>query len=663
MTHRSSTFAIFLLLAAAIAVPALLPAPHLASSDRIDAATLAAWESEFRVRELTGIALDLPDDSASEGFSVRLPLDGVEHRVHLERHSVRSPEFRFFVQDDAGELVEAPAPEVRTYRGVVEGWPDARVRATRTAHGLRALVSIDAETCWYVRPTDRGTVHPAADHVVYRGSDQLLPEDWCSTLATSPEEDLANGSAPPTDASGGPTLYLTEIACDADYEFFVSKDEDVVDTTAHVEGSINDLIVFFERDLQITYQITAVVVRTTNPDPYSLSGDAGDMLREFRDHWNANHQDIQMDVAQLYTGRGMDARGIAWLNAICTNLRYSVVRGNDPAVDFVAGHELGHNWGAPHCTGNDCFIMCSGGPCAGGRAFGPGSTAIIFGYRNSIQGCLDFLEDPIAPPFVETFPQGSLDPARWFFSRGAAVTQAASNEPSAPFALDLIGPRDLEGFDEAQTRALFLEGVTESPFVSYYVQATGLDGGERILVDYLGSPNDWYPLETIFPSQTTSSFFRLHYHALPPNAAYGRFRLRFRTDFDDANDRLFVDNISVALTETSVDLVPFVSAVRAGQTFRFDAHVTNETDQATSATAWVDFFRPDGSPLFAGNPKFGPKTVGLSPGQTKSKTQIRVRVTASTPPGLGYRAVAYTGVFPDEIHHADEFFFQVTEPQ
>lgn len=638
------------------------PSVHAAETD-IDAAVAAAWRGEFGVTALEAVALALPPEAGkADAWSFDVPLGDAEYRLTLERHSIRSASFRFFVQDEFGDPVETEAPEVRTYRGTVEGRPDARVRATWTDHGIRAVIVFDRDDVWYVRPIDRGTIDEAFDHVVYRAADQVLPENWCGTRQAQPEADLQRSTGSAVAESGGPTMFLTEIALDADHDFYQIMGEDVIATTAHVEGSINDLIVFFERDLQITYEVTAVVVRTTSPDPYNTSGDSGQMLSEFRNHWNNNHQGIRKDVAQLYTGRNMDARGIAWLSAVCGSNRYSVVRGDDSAVDFVAGHELGHNWGAPHCTGDDCFIMCSGGPCPGGRAFGPGSQSVIFAFRNTIQGCLGVAGDPLAVPFVETFPQSTLDPAKWFFSRGASVTTAASNEPTAPFSLGLTGTGSIEGFDEAQTRALALDGASEDVFVSYRVQADGLDEGDRILVDYMAAPNDWAPLPTIFPNSTTSNHFSLHYHILPPNATHDRFRLRFRSVFDDADDRLYVDNVCVALSDASVDLVQYVGAVRAGQTFRFDAHVTNETSASNLVTAWVDFVKPDGSPLFASNPKLGPKTVNLNPDQTKSRLNIRVRVPLGTPPNTGYRAIACTGVFPDEIHHVDSLVFQVTEP-
>ena len=82
-------------------------------------------------------------------------------------------------------------------------------------------------------------------------------------------------------------------------------------------------------------------------------------------------------------------------------------------------------------------------------------------------------------------------------------------------------------------------------------------------------------------------------------------------------------------------------------------------DESWSGQAWIDVFRPDGTALTS-NPRFGPKSFGMSPGQVRQKFDIRLRIPAGTTPEPGYRVVASVGTFPSTVIHTTEFTFEVT---
>ena len=62
------------------------------------------------------------------------------------------------------------------------------------------------------------------------------------------------------------------------------------------------------------------------------------------------------------------ARATGWV----ATLEENTLRGGFGSAVAVTGHELGHNWGAPHCSSSACYLMCGGchqvGHVAGHRA-------------------------------------------------------------------------------------------------------------------------------------------------------------------------------------------------------------------------------------------------------------------------------------------------------
>ena len=78
------------------------------------------------------------------------------------------------------------------------------------------------------------------------------------------------------------------------------------DAAAAVGEIVNCMIPIYQvADLEITYEITAIVVRTTDDDPYT-STVASRRLTEFDDTWE-NEERIPRDVAHLFTGEPLDS--------------------------------------------------------------------------------------------------------------------------------------------------------------------------------------------------------------------------------------------------------------------------------------------------------------------------------------------------------------------
>ena len=339
---------------------------------------------------------------AGRGEPLRLTviLDGESAELVLQPISVRAAAFRVTIAAEGGRIVEQPAPEATTWRGIVEGRPRVIVAASIIDGGIRARI-VEDERQWFIQP-----VRGEGLHVVYRARDIDVAAWRCGTIDEPILHEAARGDTAAANAgaavSGGACIDAAQIAFDADVEFFLSRGGSISNTVADIESIVNAANVIYERDVGIRHVITEIIVRTSEPDPYA-STDAFALLGEFRGEWNTNFSagsanPIPRDLAHLMTGKVLDnsVGGVASVGVVCsTNDAYAVSRSsftsNFGVRVALTSHEMGHNWGASHCDADgDCAIMCSRlGGCSGViDRFGSRTIANISSFRDS-RGCLD----------------------------------------------------------------------------------------------------------------------------------------------------------------------------------------------------------------------------------------------------------------------------------
>ena len=66
---------------------------------------------------------------------------------------------------------------------------------------------------------------------------------------------------------GSRALELTEVAFDADWEFYQSNLNHIDWTVTDIEDVLNNVEVIYQRDVEICYNITHIIVRTDSNDP------------------------------------------------------------------------------------------------------------------------------------------------------------------------------------------------------------------------------------------------------------------------------------------------------------------------------------------------------------------------------------------------------------
>ncbi len=287
-----------------------------------------------------------------EAITAEVPIAGQLCTLVLHPHSVRAANYRVLVQSADGSYVEAEPGPVRTLRGRVEGIQNSAVAGTLQDDGLHAMIFLPNGEQYRVEPLAAKIADAAPqNYVAYPNDGLIAPEKRCF-LADLGHPESAPGSFHMRHAQGGGCgtgLCHAELAIDADFEFF-----QLWGSVPAVEDRINDLInalnIQYENDVQITHLITAIIIRTFEPDPYDAT-DPLELLNQFRDEWLENQGDIPRDLALLFTGTNLSA---AWIGSVCTDFGFAVTAS---ASDLplacgtdLAAHALGHLWGAVHCN-------------------------------------------------------------------------------------------------------------------------------------------------------------------------------------------------------------------------------------------------------------------------------------------------------------------------
>lgn len=348
-----------------------------------------------------------PLPGSSGEYAVPIMIGDAPRTMALQPHDLRTPDFQLLVQDANGTRAVA-TPPCTTYRGTLLEEPDTKVAASIVDGSVSAIVYRpgrvpgDRGDNWIVQPVRE--VDPAAGpslHLVFLATDTVPLPYHCG-----------NGFAPPPRPQEPPigfdTTYLCDVAIEADVEFYQLNGSNVTATQNDVTAVMNQVEFIYDRDCDIQYNITTILVTTTS---VYTSNDPGTLLTQFGNRWNTVHAGIPRDLAHLFTGRSLTGSviGIAQLASVCNigvayGLSESRFSPNFNARVGLTCHEMGHGWSAQHCDGaNPCYIMCAGlGGCSGNvTLFGPTEIGQIVPFAQS-RPCLSVV--PLTPVIATANP-------------------------------------------------------------------------------------------------------------------------------------------------------------------------------------------------------------------------------------------------------------------
>lgn len=398
------------LLSCAVLLVGMALTPPIARAERrVDLAELSdRANATLSLVDSVVFPIEVGNNAAAVGpMRISVPIDGVLYMLDLVPQTVRAESYELRVQlADGSYITVEPGPE-RTLRGSVVGLDDSAVAATVGDDGLTGTILLIDGSKYWIEPIGSRVVGAAAnDHVIYRNDDAIHPGGGCELFHPPVGAQQAVDAESDGGIAGTGLLQIAELAVDADVEFFEDFDS-VSAVEDRINAVINTMNVQYERDVQIRHVITTIIVRTAEPDPYNDTCVGGErnrgacssdedcpdgtcesvpdiILSQLRSHWRFEQQGVPRDVVQLFTGKNLSGStiGVAWLGTPCTSTvcgswGYSVVESNCFGCSSFAtktdlsAHELGHNWGANHCGGDDsippcdpdppgCFGACSG---------------------------------------------------------------------------------------------------------------------------------------------------------------------------------------------------------------------------------------------------------------------------------------------------------------
>lgn len=537
-----------------------------------------AVTSQLHVTSYAVVPLTLPT-SPDPAVSILVNLDGVPYALELARTSLRSPAFQVVTQDQSGALVGVEPPAPRTYRGtaIAFGQTDGdgtSVVASLLEHGLVARITIPGVD-YAIQPLSDVLADAPADlHVVYR-VDAVEPLEF--ECGTHDEHVVSHTNGSTTNAFGGGSAFgaqaatttkVAELAFDCDYEFFVANGSSVPATVADVETVMNAVDATYRGEVDISYELTTIVIRTSSADPYT-SSDSSTLLQQFRNYWNAQFAAIPRDTAHLMTGRAVDGNviGLAYVGVVCNGsygygLSESRFTSNAVYRASLTAHELGHNWNANHCNGqSDCAIMCSSiGGCNGLTTFAVQDETSINGWKNAI-GCLDTQPSAIVGALADDFPGATLDAMKWSWIHGALANSGGVNPPSGATALNLdAAGAGIADDDEIRSAPIDLSGAS-NVLLQLESQHRGVESGETLIAEGLTSTGHWTTLLTVTSDGSDQTTFAAQSAALPSSMLHSAFRLRLRVECNETNDEWYVDDVLVSADQappaiTSIALTP-----------------------------------------------------------------------------------------------------------
>ncbi|MCW5754769.1 MAG: hypothetical protein KIT24_08710 [Phycisphaeraceae bacterium] len=493
------------------------------------------------------VDFDLPG-SPAEPFTVPVTLGDRAVTLTMAPWSLRSSNFRVLVDDGSGELREFPAPAPRTVRGQAAEVVGSSVAGSLLEDGLKIKIVLPTKNgaeVWGIQPLSQVVDgQPLTRHVVYRAEDTVAPMEYhCGVTEHVP--DPGDVMTPRVDI-----FKECEIAIDADFQLYQLNGNSEANTIADVENVMAGVTNTYQLDVDITYRITLLIVRTSSASNPYTTNNASSLLQQFQNWWNANQASQQRDVAHLFTGRTISGStiGIAYLGVICNRpsaygLSQTRFSGSYVLRVTLTAHELGHNWNAGHCDStSNCKIMCSainactsvGNP----PRFGPTAINQIVAHRNTRNCLTDVVVGLIDLPFSDTFPSGTFNSIHWPVVGGATITQGIN--PPSP---NLVAQFDNMDFLESGEIRL---GNAGGPVrVSFFASRIGVPQGKSFIVEFTDAQNNWIEVGRLTSDGETDLNYIQHTFFLPSNVLFDGSRARMRTDNGSGTAFWLIDNFLV----------------------------------------------------------------------------------------------------------------------
>lgn len=478
-------------------------------------------------------------------FMMQLAYEGQLYTLDMQPHSVRADHYQLIVQTADGTYAPHQPGPVNTFRGTVLEIPGSVVTGGIDADGFSAVIHRPEQEKLWIEPVVRHDRNaPGNLHLIYsdRDGEGMFGDCGTDESQARPLEDF--GGASSRGAACGTGLCFAEMACDADVEFF-----NLWGSVTAVENRINSIIATmneeYENDVQITHVITAIIVRTAEPDPYS-STNSSTLVAQVRNEWENNLDDIPRDITHMFTHKDISGSTIGQaynIGVTCSDQAYSYASSNFGGATLnrlieLSAHENGHVWNGIHC---DCSGFTMHTPLNSNPLH-----QFTIGNINRITALRDFItclgsSGGLDVPFEDNFNSTVIDNVKWTANVGASVDGVGSNEPSGNLSLRINGTDTLT----SNTIDLSAPGTY---LLTYWWQRTGggnsPEAGEDLKIEYLNNSAQWIELNSHPGDGSDSDPYQLASVQIPADGKHTFFRMRIRgTSPNAGSDDFFVDDL------------------------------------------------------------------------------------------------------------------------
>ncbi len=315
---------------------------------------------EYQVFRIDAASLNAYAKAENGARPFRLQL-GDRHDWNLEifARDIRAANYSILVATEAG-VTEMRAGENNTFRGQLLQAGGGMVSLTLDVDFIYGYITegdeeFFIEPLWYFIPDaskDLFLVYPAS---------KVIPVEGKTCGVTEMEEHKPHIDPEDMPEVGNCLRLQLAIANDWAMRQKYGSNAAVIN---HNVGVMNNVQNNYDNEFadEIDFFIVQHYISSCSTcDPWTSSTNPNTLLNSFT-NWGPGGFSAVHDLGQLWTNRDLDGSviGIAWLNAVCTNIRYHVLQDfttNAQLLRVLAAHEIGHNFSATHDAQGSNTIM------------------------------------------------------------------------------------------------------------------------------------------------------------------------------------------------------------------------------------------------------------------------------------------------------------------
>lgn len=353
---------------------------------------------EIQTESMYGLA------RSGDFFQIDVPLkNGKIVTVELHDSKIIADHYVSQYVDDEG-LHYGDRPAVQPTKGHIVGDLSSSVSLTIGEDFLYGFVR-DSKGYTYIEPISYldNTVRTTGEYVIYTTED-LRPTapHTCGATEMHGQHSEMEARVETTQGSRVGECFIVEWAIANDFLMYENFNSNIGTTEAHAIGVANNVQTNYDDEFadEIQFQIvTQFTATTAATDPWTSSTDASTLLNDFT-NWGPSGFGTIHDVGSIWTDRNFAGStiGIAWLNAICTSIRYNALQNwstNASLKRVMVAHELGHNFNANHDASGSGDIMA---PSVNNTTTWSSNSITRINAHIASRTCLDNCAGSNAPP-------------------------------------------------------------------------------------------------------------------------------------------------------------------------------------------------------------------------------------------------------------------------